>query len=94
MARRDDARKAGAEPVERTSSELSHSPLGNLVPSRDSERERQLPALEPGADKPEKDAFPRSADELPTNASDLRAIHSRIEKIIARHMGSKALYNG
>lgn len=52
-ARREEAGKAGAEPVERTSSESNHSPSGNLVPSRDSEREQYEPALKPGADKSE-----------------------------------------
>lgn len=74
LARREEAGKAGAEPVERTSSELNHSPSGNLVPSRDSERKQYLPALKPGADKSEKGASPRSANELLTNASGLRAI--------------------
>jgi hypothetical protein len=78
LARREEAGKAGADPVERTSSELNHSPSGNLVPSRDSEREQQEPALEPGADKSEKGASPRSADELPTNASGLRAIPPQV----------------
>lgn len=87
-ARREEAGKAGAEPVERTSSELNHSPSGNLVPSRDSERKQYEPELEPGADKSEKGASPRSADEPLTNASGLRAaLHSNISRIISRHMG-------
>lgn len=46
------------------SSELNHRPSANLVSFGNSERKQYAPALNPGADKPNKGVSPWSADEL------------------------------